>query len=74
MPISGAYENVSSSAKCQWCGWPLGSGITCLRCDNQKPRATVKKTSGYWTCPKCGDGYKFKGAAKKCCKRRKGCS
>ena len=27
-----------------------------------------KKNQGYWDCPKCGAGYKYKGAAKKCCK------
>jgi len=26
---------------------------------------------GYWSCPKCGDGYKHKGAARKCCQRGK---
>ena len=28
---------------------------------------------GYWSCPKCGDGYKHKGAARKCCQRGKEC-
>ena len=49
--------------------------MPCRKCDVDKgmfkPMGSVQKTSGYYDCPKCGDGYKFKGAAKKCCQRGK---